>query len=187
MQHIDLEKLANTPNVIESICNWNAARYKQEYNHDLNVKLIKEEFNEGLEAFGDNNLVELADSYGDQFYVAIGAIWKQGGVAETINPMLDYLDRLPMPPLPVILEWVEARPSPVAYGFYALTAFEALTKLCIDDSDAALDIIRAICISNDSKPAKKTPSHVKANVDKGDSYVAPTKAIEAILIRKGVL
>ena len=41
--------------------------------------------------------------------------------------------------------------------------------------------IHVVCDSNDTKPAKKTPAHVKANIDKGNSFVRPEPRLQEIL------
>jgi hypothetical protein len=38
-----------------------------------------------------------------------------------------------------------------------------------------------VCDSNDTKPAKKTASDVKANVDKGNRFVAPEPRLQKLL------
>jgi hypothetical protein len=187
MAQTELEQLMATPNVIESICQWNAARYDQEYDHDLTMRLIREEHQEGLAAFESGDMVELADAYGDRFYVAIGGLWKMGLSATDIVELMDYLTPLGAPAAAIAINWASSDGRPATIAFVALNAFESLAALLQGDSDAALDVIRAICISNDTKDAKKTASNVKANTTKGIGYVPPTKAIEAILIRKGVI
>jgi hypothetical protein len=42
----------------------------------------------------------------------------------------------------------------------------------------ALDIV---CDSNDSKAVKKTPIGIKANIDKGETFVAPEARLQALL------
>lgn len=44
--------------------------------------------------------------------------------------------------------------------------------------DAAIHVV---CDSNDSKPAKKTPSHIKANIDKGAEFIPPEPRLQEIL------
>lgn len=59
---------------------------EEEYN--LRYELAKEENYEYLEACRDNNLVEIADSLGDQLYVLCGTILKHGlqhKIAEVFN------------------------------------------------------------------------------------------------------
>ena len=41
--------------------------------------------------------------------------------------------------------------------------------------------IHVVCDSNDSKSAKKTPSHIKANIDKGAEFIPPEPRLQEIL------
>ena len=43
------------------------------------------------------------------------------------------------------------------------------------------DAIFAVCDANDTKTASKTPSHIKASVDKGKGFVPPENALQRIL------
>lgn len=187
---LDLRKAFNVPNIIESICNWNADRYEQEYNHELTCALIYEEVSETELAINNDDMVEIADGYADIFYVAIGALWKSGGTPSDIGNILDDIeDIMPVPPVSVCLAWLEKDVSvsiPVL-AMTALSAFGELSKL-LNSDDAALDVIRAVCNSNNTKIAVKTEADTKANIDKGASYVPPTKDIEKILnlVAKGV-
>ncbi len=114
--------------IIENICNWNAARYDQQFNHNLAFRLLDEELNEFVKASKSNNKVEQVDALVDIIYVAIGALWKM--------------------------------------GFYPYQIERA---------------INIICNSNDSKAIKKTPAHLKANINKGDNYIAPTEALTLLV------
>lgn len=63
------------PIFISRICEWNAKRYKQEYNKELTYSLLKEEVNELADSETD---VDTLDALVDIVYVAIGAMWKLG-------------------------------------------------------------------------------------------------------------
>ena len=115
-------------NLINRICNWNAARYEQKFDHNLAFRLLDEELNEFLEASKQNNKVEQVDALVDIIYVAIGALWK--------------------------------------LGFNSCQIATAIT---------------IVCNSNDSKAIKKTPIHLKANIDKGEDYISPTKALTLLV------
>ncbi len=41
--------------------------------------------------------------------------------------------------------------------------------------------IEIVCESNNSKTAAKTEAHIKANINKGDTYVAPTEGLKKLL------
>ena len=176
-----LEQLLSTESIIESICNWNSARYEQEFNHDLTCNLLEEELGELGEAYEANDPVAALDGLGDIFYVAIGGLWKHGYDAKAITNIMDYIyqNTVALPNVAVCVYWyrTEAEVSPLAS--VALAAHDRMAKL-LNSQDKALDVVRAICVSNDTKAVKKTASNVKANIDKGTSYVSPTEAITKI-------
>lgn len=186
---LDLRKAFNTPNIIESICNWNAARYEQVHNMDLTLDLLEEEWDqEAVPAYQANDVVEICDANADIFYVAIGAIWKHGLDADTIAKLMDKVeaDMPSLPPIPVGIMWFSTEGHLEALAMVALRAVQDLQDI-LGSEDAALDIIRAVCKSNDSKLAVKTDPDTKANIDKGASYKAPTEDIKKILniVQKG--
>ena len=49
----------------------------------------------------------------------------------------------------------------------------------------ALDILRAICKSNNTKEVVKTKPSIKANINKGSLYVSPIKDITNLLNKLG--
>lgn len=179
-----LQVLLGTDTVTESICNWNAARYDQEPSHELTVGLLREEVLETLKAFAEGNHIAVLDGYADVFFVAIGALWKTGLRAEHIDQLMDSisLHNSLIPSPQVALIWYEDTADNNILGLVALAALQRLEYL-LNDENLALDAIRAVCISNNTKDAEKTPSHIKANTVKGTGYVPPTKALTEILER----
>lgn len=186
---VDLRQLLTTKSILESICTWNAVRYNQEHNEKLTIDLLYEELNETLEAMQALNQIETCDGFGDVFFVAIGALWKMGISDKEMGEYIDSVDSsLPLvPPTPVAVQWVSYDCNTYTLAVVALAAVADLTDL-LDSSDAAFDVIRAICESNNSKVVKKTEAGVKANIDKGENYFAPTRQIAKILldVNKGV-
>jgi len=182
MDMLDLEKVFNTDDVIVSICNWNEARYKQEYDHTLTMALLDEEFTEVNAAIAANDLVEILDGLGDMFYVVIGAIWKAGATPQDIKNLLDDMDRAPVPTISATFNWLKVRQSLSALAIVALSAFQSLASQ-LNSKDAAMDIIRAICKSNNTKVVVKTANDVKANLVKGDDYISPTEDIKQIITK----
>lgn len=179
---LDLSKLQSTVGIIESICNWNAARYTQEMSVPLTVALLTEEMDETVEAADTHDLVAICDGYADIFYVAIGGLWKHGLSYQTITARIDELGGK-TGALPMIYESIdnyEASELPEELMLIALKAIEGLEKIT-KSSEAAFSIVRAVCNSNDTKVVKKTASDVKANISKGEAYVSPNKAIKSIL------
>ncbi len=181
-----LQKLITQENIIESICSWNALRYKQEYNHSLTDALLKEEYQELIDAIDSQNPVSILDALGDIFFVAVGALWKQGKSPQQISTFLDKLENANKNPpfLDVAMNWYFLEDKDFTLGFIILATIDKLTNL-LKNEDAALDVVRVICISNNTKEVKKTDSSIKANINKGAQYVSPTKALETLL--KGVL
>lgn len=179
-----LEKLLNAPTVIDSICQWNVLRYKQEPCHELAMKLLFEELQETEDAYRVEDKVAILDGLGDIFYVAIGVLWKTGLTAARIQQLMNAVDQgnrfTPSPA--VALHWYQDDPQNHILCMVALGAFQRLEYLLGSDQ-LALDVIRAICISNDSKRIETVPSHVKANVNKGLNYIPPTEALKSILAR----
>lgn len=179
---LNLNALQHVPSIIASIVNWNAARYPQEYVHKLQSDLLTEELEETQKAFAENDLVEVCDGFGDIFYVAIGALWKQGLTVEQIQEGLDSVEEaMPeLPPLPVAKLWWDMEPNLNTLILIALCAQRDLARVLHSDQ-ASLDVIRAICTSNDTKAVKKTDAAVKANINKGEGFVPPTEAILTII------
>lgn len=177
---LDLRKAFGTKTVVQSICEWNAARYDQVPSPNLTVDLLNEELKEAMDAEHSNDLVEVCDGYGDVFYVAVGSMWKHGLEHDEIIALIDALEDLPLPPIQAGIVWYSIEQQPAVLGLIALRALEQLGA-GLGSADYALDIIRAICTSNDTKPAQRTDSNVKANLDKGAKYVPPTESIKKII------
>jgi len=179
-----LEQLMNTDSIIESICNWNAARYEQEYNAELTEKLLLEELNELKFSVEKDTIIGTLDALGDIFYVTVGALWKQGYTPRGIETLLDHLEGSfydGMPPSVAVLWHVSANKE-YTLGFIALAVISKLEFL-LGSSEEAFNVIRAICISNDTKEIQRVDSSVKANIDKGEHYTPPTKMLEEIIRR----
>jgi hypothetical protein len=169
---------------IDMVCKWNAARYAQEYNHELTVALLTEEVGEVQEAFNTNNIVEILDGLGDIAYVAIGAMWKAGLSAGQIHHFLQTVaeDSKFVLVIPDLLSMHMAVPSVYNLGLIALCAIHLAAVQLHGRVDSANAVLTALCVSNNTKIAVKTSSNVKANLDKGVSYVPPTADIKHIII-----
>ena len=61
--------------IYERPAEWNALRYKREYNHNLYTDLLFEEYSEYETA---KTLVDKLDGLADIFFISIGALWKLG-------------------------------------------------------------------------------------------------------------
>ena len=158
--------------IAESICRWNELRYERVYDEELTTALLDEERAELDEA---TTLLEQADAYADIFYISIGAIWKRGSDPHHIKTILcSYADQ--------IKRYGMVRSLQSGYlSIVAMSALDRLTALT-GDVNLALDIIEAVCISNNTKSTNKIISGAKYSHDgKGSRYVSPTKAILQIL------
>jgi len=183
-EQVALQELLNTPSVVEDICAWNKARYEQEPSDELTLQLLLEELQETEAAYQAGEVVEILDGLGDIFYVAIGALWKTGLHPDQITRLLDTVEAdMSLVPSPAVaLHWYQEEPLNVILALLALSCLTRLEVL-LDSSDLALDVIRAICISNNTKSVAKTDKDVKANINKGALYTPPTEMLEDILVR----
>jgi predicted HAD superfamily Cof-like phosphohydrolase len=59
-------------------------------------------------------------------------------------------------------------------------AIGAMWKLGLN-SEQIEAAINVVCDSNDSKTAKATASHIKANIDKGEGFIRPEPRLQEIL------
>ena len=92
---LDLRKAFTIKTIIESICDWNAARYDQVLSTNLTVDLLSEEDRETALAVANNDPVEICDGLADIFYVAVGGMWKHGLNHEEITEALDWASQSP--------------------------------------------------------------------------------------------
>jgi len=178
MAIIDLNVLLKTVDIIDSICLWNEARYEQEHCTALTGELLNEELAEVFDAIEANDDIALLDGFGDIFYVATGALWKAGYDATEIKMFYDAIDEF-VPPVPTAIQWYTLTYDERVLPIIAISADRELRNM-LGSSVGALEVVRAICDSNDTKEVRKTDSTVKANLTKGDNYVSPTKALEQI-------
>ena len=77
--------------LINKICNWNAARHKQEHDPILTTSLLIEEIEEFADASLQEDKVEQIDALVDIIYVAIGALWKLGLQPQQIFKAIDIV------------------------------------------------------------------------------------------------
>jgi len=182
-----LEKLLQTPSVIHSVCEWNDARYPQEPSHALSMSLLFEEFKELETAYSKGDKVAILDGLGDLFFVAIGVLWKTGLTASQITQLIDAVSssNKAVPPVSVALHWYQ---EDVQNHVLCLLVLAVTTELeyLLESEQLAMDVYRAICISNNTKEVKKTAKEVKANIEKGLSYKPPTEMLKTILVRAGI-
>ncbi len=179
------ECIQNNVAVSQRVIDWNAARYEQEYNYQLAVKLLLEETEELYEAA---TIVDKLDAIGDICFVAIGVLWKLGFTHEQIFDIMyvhdlrkvsmleahDWQIELQGYSFEIINHHLEGAWPGFNLAVYSLfiTALGALRGLGMQHY--FYDILYAICDSNDTKEIKgKVAANVKANVNKGEGYVGP--------------
>ena len=179
--------------VFTRIAAWNQARYKQEYNHTLTMKLLQDEYQEWLTADTDANRVqELCDI----MYVAFGAIWKlkiepTQELVDVCARDVDSLDEASVLPVGTFISSYLSSLATAGkvndhYKLRCLFTIVLLTQaelmamgLTFDQTIQAMLIL---CDSNDSKPAKKTASNIKANEGPKDSnYISPIPSLQELL------
>ena len=179
-------------NVFNRVAKWNAARYPREYNHALSVALLREEFQEWLDA---TSVVDKLDALCDQVYVALGVLWKadigdeQNAIAEaTANETLIKL-----------VEANELWPGYFNGTYLAVFEFENeypveqsmhnIIQACLGQMLSmglsyaqCIEALLIVCDANDSKSIRKTEAHVKANAgDKGPYFVSPEPRLAKLL------
>jgi len=179
-----LSRLLQAPSIVDSVCNWNAARYPQEPSPALSMSLLFEEFKELETAYSNEDRVAILDGLGDLFFVTVGILWKSGLSASEITSRLDTIEEMmPMlPPISVALHWYQEDSCQEVLFFLVLSITKQLEWL-LGSEQLAMDVYRAICISNNSKKVEKTAKTVKANLDKGLHYKSPTEMLKKILTR----
>lgn len=181
-------------NIFERVSNWNEARYPQVYNWKLQLSLLTEELEEFLTAETE---VDKLDALCDISFVALGGLWKAG-----LKPCAD--ERIDTEVTTCIDECTSATEAVqflqntlsnydkmavnlTSGDHYLLNTVAFRVAELIMHNEYDLDLHRSIialsivCDSNDSKAVKKTDPSIKANIDKGVSFVPPEARLQALL------
>lgn len=168
---------------------WNSERYTREYNHELSVKLLKEELSEWFDA---ETAVDKVDALCDIVYVAFGVIWKVNVDELTLNLSVEQAyNQLCSKEKPIaIIEKTIAKydndndyPVTTAMDVIILAALAELHNMGLT-TDEVFEVLNIVCDSNDSKSVKKVESHVKANDgDKGSNFIAPEPRLLQVLTK----
>lgn len=193
------EALEVIPSIVDRVISWNAARFEQEFNYELEISMLAEELEELYEAKTDTDRL---DAVGDICFVAIGTLWKLGLHPKTIESMFYQEDMdLATADLPNLIGWSNQCKGfavdnldanvPTAYtGFdMAITSIMMVaipTLKGLGFQEYFYDIVRIICDSNDTKVVKKTASDTKANIDKGNTFVPPTETLRNLVNKVAV-
>lgn len=171
----------NINTIHNRIISWNAARYPQVFNKELQYNLAFGPDGEVQEYFDAANAVDRLDALGDIYFVAVGGMWKAGLTNQSILKAIQAELGTGTPVATFEECEAEFDRDPVT-GFAKL-----IVRVMFEANGMGLDgvkfllAVNAICDSNDTKPAVKTDPSVKANIDKGATYVPPTEALQAIL------
>lgn len=184
--------MKDAEHLIERVILWNIERYSRQYDHSLAEKLLIEELHELYTA---EDWVDILDGIGDVTFVAIGVMWKLG--IET-SDIADLFER--MQPGKTLIEYNQASDNYIdfiseKYKFNIMrllqlkmlsqamfiTGYTMLNRVGM--LDKFLDVLEIICNSNDTKvvPKQKVAANVKANTNKGESFVPPTEALIKLL------
>lgn len=178
--------------IYKRVSKWNGLRYEREYNHDLSMALLAEEFNE---YFDTGEPVHKADALGDLIFVALGVLWKlnitednkmEYAAYEGSNIVQALVDTNTLMPIhfigALITQAKHSADMPVEVCAHAIIC-AAMVQAQADgiDHDSMMKILEIICDSNDSKTIAKTASHIKANTDKGPFFISPEPRIQGVL------
>jgi NTP pyrophosphatase (non-canonical NTP hydrolase) len=183
-------KTRNMITALEEVSKFNAARYDREFNCELSVALLNEEYHEYFES---EELHKRLDSVGDVLYVALGVLWKLdismtdvGLAADEVADIMDLYSQANISALYLIKAHIES----IKYDMSKPVLVDILTivNLCMAQmfslgltEDEAFDVLFAIIKSNATKSVKKTASNIKANSgDKGPYYVSPDVDLQLI-------
>lgn len=175
----------------ERVANWNEARYSRIYNNELTCNMIDEELGEYFDNI--DNEVEKLDALGDIMFVAMGALWKIGfdSLDEVVatnewgedHSWLDKANSIPSVVLAISFS------KAIRFGFIApkeglmilITLAFAQAESNGYTGDQFKRAVLTICDSNDTKAVERVSPDVKANLNKGEQYVSPTKALTKIV------
>ena len=160
---------------IQRVFDWNEARYPMVHDVRLTRALLNEEALELASAYG--NPVEILDAIGDLAFVAIGALWKAGYSVDNVTAYLSKPS--------AVLQPLSNIPTMVASDMVGL-----ISQLYLWLKSAGIyleEVLQIICTSNESKTIAKTNPSVKANLDKGPGFIAPTEGLTNLAKAAGLL
>ena len=177
--------------VFTRVCNWNAKRYAQEYNKELTLSLLQEEFLEWAQAETE---VDKLDALCDMTYVAMGGLWKLNAPEEESEAngkhSLTLIDNLvalnELNPAYFIATFltvymVDTHYPPIQMMHHIIACSLAQMLSMGLDYNQCIEALLIVCDSNDTKSIHKTASNVKANVVKGEFYRRPEPRLTELL------
>lgn len=174
------------------VAQWNADRYEREYNHELAMALLNEEYQELKEA---TEPVDMLDALCDLVYVAAGVLWKCNIPVEEFHhdeeqavKFVQGLVGTHMQPcffIGAVIDSCElANEMPVALAMHSIILL-ARAQMPLPPN-AQIEALNIVADANDLKPVVKTASAVKAAVDKGPAFVSPEAKLQELLDKKGI-
>ncbi len=172
--------------VYNRVASWNNKRYPREYNPDLTLDLLSEEY---LEYFNSTELVDKVDALCDIIFVALGGVWKldQDTDAatrrsqEVIKSLIYTQELLPVYYINSFLLAGTVNYPPMSMLWNVIQCATTQLSYIGLDEEGIQEVLLAVCDANDTKSASKTEPHIKANIDKGDSFVGPEPKLSEIL------
>jgi len=170
--------------VYKRVSDWNAARYDRVYHKELAHDLVLEEFTEWCEA---RDPIQVVDALCDMMYVSMGIMWKaKVGPSELVSSSMLANE--------IVIQVCTYDSKPGYYIATYLVAFKhesnypatlfanLVIRTCLAEfygmgwkDEEIVEAMLIVCDSNDSKavPETKVKANIKANIDKGDTYVSP--------------
>lgn len=179
-------------NIYNRVAKWNSQRYDQEYNHELAVSLLREEYNEWRR---DEEAVKKLDGLCDVVFVAFGVLWKAKVDEAVLNKAQDQAIAI----ADITVEHSSFAPGYAIGLMLDVFEYEAKQELALVmcsiiyaavaqalsmglTYDQFIEALHVVCDSNDSKSIKRVASDIKANAgDKGPYFIAPEPRLQAIL------
>lgn len=158
----------NLNTVFNRVAQWNSLRYPRIYNHSLTLDLLREEHQEFLDA---TKPVDKLDALCDIVYVACGALWKL------------KQDRLCLTSLAKPNNWIngiETDSDIILIKGLILSTVGQMFDMGLNDEQCK-SALMIVCDSNDSKSVRMTAPGIKANINKGDSFIAPEPRLQELL------
>jgi hypothetical protein len=151
------------------------------------------EMHTGLTNF--HRAVERLDALCDTIYVAMGVIWKLGvndrersahwmKAVEFASGLMN--GKVKMPPVAYATGVMSTHKKEVMYN--VTIDMQMIIVLCLAQMQTLglneaelIEALLIVCDSNDSKSVKKTDPSVKANIDKGETFIAPEFRLQTII------
>ena len=164
-------------NFNQRVADWNEARFDREYSNEQTVRLLREEWQEYLDAETD---VDQLDALCDVIYVCEGAKWKlhyEGDfVGRAISNNVDSAVFLAADGIELLAEAVV--PPAECLEYIVVVIYTEMLKM-LKSHAACISALIVVCDSNDSKVVKKIATEAKAG--KGDSFIAPEPRLRELL------